>query len=239
VAVRGEHLVEALPLVRDLLVRAVRVHQHRVAALRRPLDRLERRRADPHRRMRLLERLGQDLDVVEVHEAAVEAGALLPPGRQHRLEVLAELRVAVLGRDAEDLVLARIEAAPCAPVHAPAREHVEQRHLLGDAQRVSERGQGHRGADAQAPRARRHVRPHQVHVRADAVAGEVVLREPDRVEARALHDVDPRQRALVHARERHLAVGPAEELQRAELHGRIIGEIAKTTRSLESRTLHA
>src|SRR3979409_1779657 len=44
----------------------------------------------------------------------------------------------------------RGEASPGAPIDPAARQHVEQRHFLGEAQRMIERRQRHRRADAQA-----------------------------------------------------------------------------------------
>src|SRR5262249_16480491 len=117
----------------------------------------------------------------------------------------------------EGLEFHPVEAAAGAPVHAPAREHVEQRHLLGEPQRVVERGQRHREPDAQRARARGHVAPHDVDRRAHAVGVEVVLGEPHAVVPRLLHDLDARERARIDLGERD-APRPREELEHADLH---------------------
>src|SRR4051794_17482727 len=81
-----------------------------------------------------------------------------------------------------------------------------------------ERRQRHAGADAQPLCARRRHCAHQMHRRAHAEAAEMVLGEPHRVVAGAVHDLDPLERAGEHRFERHAPFRPAEELQDAELH---------------------
>src|SRR5262245_13091034 len=58
-----------------------------------------------------------------------------------------------------------------------------------------------------------------MHRRTDAVAGEVVLGEPDGVVAGAVHHVDALEGALVDGLERDPPLGPAEELEHRDLHG--------------------
>ena len=84
-------------------------------------------------------------------------------------------------RDAEGLELARIESAPGAPVHATARQNIEQRDLLGQSQRMIQRGECHRGADAQFFRARGRIRAHHRNRGAHAVVVEMMLGQPDRI----------------------------------------------------------
>src|SRR3954452_6260163 len=81
-----------------------------------------------------------------------------------------------------------------------------------------ERRQRHAGADAQPLCARRRHCAHQRHRRAPAEAAEMVLGEPHRVIAGAVHDLDPLERAGEDHFERHAPFRPAEELQDAELH---------------------
>src|SRR3954471_599786 len=57
-----------------------------------------------------------------------------------------------------------------------------------------------------------------MHRRAHAEATEMVLGQPHRVVAGAVHDLDPVERAGEHRFERHAPFRPAEELQDTELH---------------------
>ena len=144
--------------------------------------------------------------------------AVFSPGLEHDVDSFPEARVALLPRHVEGPELGHVEAASGSPVHAPAREHVEQGDLLGQAQRMVERRKGYRCADAQVARPSRHVHAHEMHGRAHAVRVEVVLREPDGVVAGLIHDVDALERALVYRLEGYAPLGPAEELKDAGLH---------------------
>ena len=138
-----EHLVVVRALLADVGVRGVRILEDVVALLGRAPDRVRRGRGQPHRRVGRLQRLGQDLDAVVAPELALVATALVPPGGQHDLDALAEAVGALLHRHAEGLELDAVEAAAGAPVHAAAREDVDHGDLLGEPQRVVERGQRH------------------------------------------------------------------------------------------------
>ena len=78
----------------------------------------------------------------------------------------AEAFGALLDRHPEGRELGRVEAAACAP---PAGENVQQRDLFGQAQRVVERREGDRGADAEPLGGGRHPHRHRVDGGADAV----------------------------------------------------------------------
>jgi hypothetical protein len=196
----------------------MRIHQDGKAAARRPVDGALRCRRHPGRRMRPLQRLGQQLDVIEGKVPAPEAETVLGPGLEHDVDGLAKALGAFLGRHAEGAELRRGEAAAGAPVDAATRQHVEQRHFLGEPQRMIEGGQRNRRADAQPPGARRRQRAQHVHRRADAEGREVMLGQPHRVEAAAVHDFDALEGARIDIGERAVPTGPAEELQHAELH---------------------
>ncbi len=131
-----------------------------------------------------------------------------------------ELVVAVLCGDPENPMLTRIEATAGAPIDPSSRKDVQHRDLLRDAQGVGQRGQSYRCPDSQPLRAVRDLDPHQMDGRADAVAGEVVLGEPDRVVAAGFHQVDPLESAVVDAGDRRFAVRPTEELKGSEFHQR-------------------
>src|SRR4029450_5621206 len=89
-------------------------------------------------RQRPLQGLGQHLDIVEGEVRALEAEALLAPGLEHDLDGLAKALGAFLRRHTEVLELEMGEAAARAPVDAAARQHVEQRHFLGETYRMIE-----------------------------------------------------------------------------------------------------
>src|SRR5260370_33986935 len=81
------------------------------------------------------------------------------------------------------------------------------------------RGRGHRRAEAQPFGARRGQRAKHVHRGTDAEGGEMVLGQPHRVEAAAIHELDTLERARIDLFQRPVPAGPTEELQHAHLHG--------------------
>ena len=176
--------------------------------------------------LRPLVRFGQDLDVLERPVVAAVGDPFARPGLQHDLDVLAEARIALLGGHVERGVLGAVEAAADPPVDPAARQHVEQGDLLGDAQRVVERGQRHRRPDPQTGRPSGDVHRHEVHGRADRVRAEVVLGQPHPVVAGAVHHLDPLEGPVVDRGQRDPTFGPGEELQHADLHGREFRAIA-------------
>ena len=169
--------------------------------------------------MRALRGPGEDLDVLEVVVAALPVQALPGPGRQHDLHGLVEALGALRRGHAEGAELTGVEAAASPPVHPSSGEHVEQRDLLGDAQRVLHGSERHRRSDSQALGARCEVAAHHVDRGTHAVAAEVVFGEPDRVVVRLVHDADAFQGPGVDILERDLPVPPAEELQHTHPHG--------------------
>ena len=93
---------------------------------------------------------GQHLDVVEVPVLAVERQPLAASTPRSTTSTASRNRGdGLVERHAEGVELGPLEAPAGAPVDPPAGEHVEQGDLLGQAQRVVERGQRHRRADAQ------------------------------------------------------------------------------------------
>src|SRR5438093_1532645 len=103
----------------------MRVHQDREAAARRPVDRSLRARRHPYRRMRLLIRLGQHLDIVKMKMLTGEAELLVGPGLEHYFDSLAEARSALLGRHPKGGELDARKATPRAPIDPAAREQIE------------------------------------------------------------------------------------------------------------------
>src|SRR5271166_3483911 len=168
--------------------------------------------------MRQLRRLWQYLDVVEAEVLAGEVEPLVGPGPQDDLDGLAKARRALFRRDAKCGELDPGKAAPRTPIDPPAREQIEQRHLLGEAQRMVEQRERHRRPDPQPRCARCGQCPDHVHRGTDAEAAEVMLGEPDRVVTGPVHDLDPLQCAGVDCRQIDPPLRPAKELQNTQLH---------------------
>ena len=199
--------------------RRMRVHQDRKPLPCRPVDGGGGRRGHPHRRVRRLDGFRQHLHPLVVEERSVVRNPLVGPRLQHDLDGLVEPPRAFLPRDAKGGEFATLEPPPRSPVDPPAGQHIQQRHLLRQPQRVIERRQRHGGADPQPRRPRRRHRPHHVHRRADREPRKMVLRQPNRIVAGAVHDSEPLQRRLVDGCQRHRPVPPAKELQDADFHG--------------------
>src|SRR5579885_1948224 len=105
----------------------MRVEHDRIAALGRPFDRRGRIRRHPHRRMRLLERFGQYLDVLKGEVAAVISDASAAPRTHDDLDRFAKSRIAFVRRHAKGFELERIETAAGAPIYAAAGQNIEER----------------------------------------------------------------------------------------------------------------
>jgi hypothetical protein len=82
--------------------------------------------------------------------------------------------------------LGRAVAAPHPDVEPPLRDDVDQRHLLGQPDRIVEGQDGGRQADPNSRSPRGHRAGERGRVHREAVVDEVVLGEPDLVEAQLL-----------------------------------------------------
>src|SRR5262249_49562233 len=89
---------------------------------------------------------------------------------------------------ADELVLVVVGAVPDADVQTPAREIVEERELGGEADGMAEGELDHGEADADAHGASGHHAGEWDRVAVHALAREVVLGEPDAVEAGRLRE---------------------------------------------------
>src|SRR5205814_3268030 len=118
-------------LLRKLRMSAMRIHEDRKAAARRPIDCALGGRCHPDRWMRALHGLRQHFDRVALKVRPLIAQSFLGPSPQHNLDVLPEPCRALVRRDSESRELATCKAASSAPVDAAAREHIKQRDLLG------------------------------------------------------------------------------------------------------------
>src|SRR6202035_678061 len=98
-----------------------------------------------------------------------------------------------------------------------------------------ERGERHRSADAQTLRPRSGQRPDHVDRGADAEAAEVMLGEPDRVVAGAVHDLDPLQGADIDRRQIAPPLRPAEELQNPNLHRCTSSAVRQNSRAVRAQ----
>ena len=96
------------------------------------LDGLELRAGDPQRRMRLLDRLGQDVAQREVEVRAVILAAAVPEHRDDAAHRVLPDRALVLEVDAERLQLGDPGALAHAELDAAVAEQVERGDLLGD-----------------------------------------------------------------------------------------------------------
>src|SRR5579862_9186701 len=114
---------------------------------------------------------------------AVEVEALAFPRELQNLEGLQRAPEALLARNAEAVELILTIALPDAEPDAPARDHVDDRNILRELQRMLKRREQDEGSDlntfgARGDRGRR--RHHRGKI---AVVGEVMLGEPDGIEA--------------------------------------------------------
>ena len=142
---------------------------------------------------------------------------LAAPGELEDLDDLAVAGLARLGVDAETAELAGLVAAADAEVEPSTREDVDHGGVLGQTQRVVERQDHDGGADADAARGLGGRGRHQQRAAEQAVAREVVLGEPGRVEAEGVGQLD-----LLERLEQHRVVTRSvrrEQVLDAELHG--------------------
>src|SRR5712692_322367 len=157
-------------------------------------ERLHRVGGHPHGRMGELIRPGPDRDVLEPVELPLIAERPALPRLPDDLEGLDEALLALGVGNAERVVRARGAAAADPEVEAPLAQLVHGRDVLGDPQRVAQRKNLDRRADADAPRAggdEARQRDRRREHRARRV--EVDLAETHAVEApglRRLHEVE-------------------------------------------------
>ena len=97
--------------------------------------------------MRLLHRARHQREILEAVVTAAIGADRLGPGLLDDVEALGETVLALLVGDAVGVVGAREGAAADAEDQPAAADLVDRRGLLGEAQRVAERQDLHRGAD--------------------------------------------------------------------------------------------
>src|ERR1039458_5012437 len=171
--------------------------------------------------MRLLDWFWQHFDVLEVPELATEVDPLFRPGFPHDLDRLVETFTTLRNWHAEHLEFNRIEPAACTPVDPAASEHIQERHLFCQPERVVKSGQRDRHTDADVLGVIGHVQSHHVDRRANAVPREMVLCQPHCIVSTLIHDLDALHGTSVDRRQGDARLGPAEKLEYAELHSSI------------------
>src|SRR6266481_839021 len=105
------------PLLANVGMRSVRPNQNRIAGRSRPSRCFGRTRRHPHRRMRLLQRLGQHFHLVERKEAAAIAQLFTAPGPYDHVDGLAEALLTLAHRHLERAEFTIVEASPGTPIH--------------------------------------------------------------------------------------------------------------------------
>ncbi len=155
-----------------------------VAARDREALRRETRHVD--RRVRLLERLGANAQVVGAVVLSLEGDSVLRPTLLDQPDSLVEhlARPGLIHAEAGELH--RLVAAAEPEVDAAVAHEIEQREVLGHADRIVERQHDDAGPEPDAARARCHRGQRDLGRRQVAVLAEVVLRRLDRVEAQIL-----------------------------------------------------
>jgi hypothetical protein len=160
---------------------------------------------------------------VEPGELALDRDLVLRPETTDDLRALGRPRGALLSRNAERLELVRRVALAEAEIEAAVRDDVDERHVLGDAHGVLERHQQDERADADPLRHGGDGRGGRQQRRIVAVAGEVVLGQPDVVVAGGLGGTDLVEDRAVELRLRPPPrSGVAKVFHEAEAHREIL-----------------
>ena len=178
----------------DLVGLGQLVEQQVVALARGAADAVGAAGGEPQRRVRALQRLGLDHDVVVVPAlAAMAEAALGGPRLADDLHRLVEALGRLVDRDAEAVELGLAIALADAEIDAAAGQQVERRDLLGDQHRIVPRQHDHRGAEPDVLGARGEIGQHRHRGRDLALAGEVMLDHEELLEAEPIgfgHIVD-------------------------------------------------
>src|ERR1700739_717964 len=144
--------------------------------------------------MRPTHRRWQHAHVSELEILAVKTESLAGPCEFENLDGLKCAAEPLLARDAEDLELLGAIAESHSQPETPARQYVDEGCVLGQLQRMRERREQDVGADREARRALCDSRSRGHQGGQITVVGEMMLGEPDRIEAEALGSFDLRER---------------------------------------------
>src|ERR1700722_1955512 len=163
--------------------------------------------------MRLTHRLRQHAHVSELEILAVETESIAGPCELENLNGLQRAAESLRTRHAEafELLGAVSEAYPKS--EPAAREDIDECGVLGQLQRVKKRRQQDVGADSDARSARRNSSSRGHQRRQVAVVGEVMLGEPDGIEAKLLGGLHLRKRLAIKISKRQLRAGRIAEIE--------------------------
>ena len=173
-----------------------------------------RHRGDPQRRAARLHVARRDLHVLEIVALALEAELLAGEGALQHLDSLVGQRHAARDRHAEAAELVRRVAHADAHLDPAAADIVEHREILGEPDRMVERQQADIAREAHMLGPRRHRRGDGNPRRQVAVVDEVMLGEPDEIEAEPVEPSD-----LIHDRGIERLMGKAGLRRIAEVVG--------------------
>ena len=194
---------------------------------------------DADRRVRRLRRSRHHRDLFDVPERPAVAEAVARPREADDLECLVEARAVLRDVDLEAVELTRDRAAADAELEASAGEDVCRRGLLGAAQRMLERQQGDRGADADALRPLRDERHHHERIGEQRErAAEVQLREPRHVETELFGERDELEHLGVTLGVR-LSVRFRRLEENSELHRGISSQASSSSMAAPRRRIHS
>ena len=193
--------------------------EHRHPPQRGGLDRVGAHAHDVQRRVRLLQRLGNDPDLRDREVTALERKPFGGPRPDQDREGLVEALPALDLGDAVALELDRAVAAADADVETAAAEDVDHRQLFGQPDRIVEGQDGGGQADPHALRAHGGGRGQERGRDRQPVLDEVMLGQPDAVEAQLFRPHDLLELAVDDVGMGHRGRS-LQEVVGAEAHGR-------------------
>ena len=171
----------------DLVDLGKLVEQQVVALARGAADAVVAAGGQPERRVRALQRLGLDHDVVVLPALAVMAEpALAGPRLADDLHRLVEALGGLRHGNAEAVELGLAVALADAEIDPPAAQEIERGDLLGHQHRIVPGQHDHRRAEADVPGLGRKIRQHGHRGRHLAMTGEVMLDHEELPEAQAV-----------------------------------------------------
>src|SRR5258708_3748152 len=163
--------------------------------------------------MRLADGPRQHAHVPELEILAVKTESLASPRELENLNCLERAAESLCTRDAEAVELLSTVAETNSKAKPPARYYIDERRVLSQLQRMVERRQQNIGADGDAGGARCDSRS-RGHQRGQvAVVGEMMLGEPDGIEAELLGSLNLRQRLAIKVAKRPRRAGRITEIK--------------------------
>ena len=164
-----------------------------------------------------MQRRRHEVELVQCVEVAVMRELRRRPQALHDAHALAKARMRLLLVHAEAAVLVAECAAPEAHIEPPTAHAIQRRRILGKPYRIVQRGDEHSGAQPNALGARCDGGRQHQRRRAEAVAREVMLRNPEAVKAKLLAE-DRLLHALREQTRRLFALRPGHMGEKTEFH---------------------